>query len=415
LIFKKELSNGLRLLYEQVPSVRSVAIGIWIGTGSKNEGKANNGISHFVEHMLFKGTTKYSAKAIAEVFDRIGGHINAFTSKEYTCYHAKVLDEHIEIALDLLSDMFFNSIFDPGEIEKEKNVVIEEIKMSMDTPDDLVHDLLAQSSFAEHSIGLPILGSEEVLRRLTQKDLTQYVHDYYTVDKTVIAIAGHVPDNVVELVEKRFSSFKRLTKATKEANPVFTNGTALIEKPTEQAHFCIGFPGLLANHPDIYSLILLNNVLGGSMSSRLFQEIREERGLAYSVFSYHTSYTETGMLAIYAGCAPEQVNEVTRLITEMLRDFRKNGITKEELKKGREQLKGNLVLGLESTNSLMSRLGRNELIAGEHLSLEEVLAKIEQVTLESVQRVNEQIFTAKPSFAMVAPDIQIPDSIAHYE
>lgn len=411
MIQRMDCENGVRIVTEKIPSVRSVALGIWVGTGSIHESDTNNGISHFLEHMMFKGTKNRSAKDIAESFDEIGGNVNAFTSKEYTCYYARVLDQHALLALDVLSDMYFHSLFDPDELSKEKNVVIEEISMYEDTPDDLVHDLIAQASYAGHPLGYPILGTEEVLQSLRQEDLFAYVDSHYTPQNTVVTVAGNFDDSLIEAIRQRFSGFSRPGKAAKVASPVFAAGTVAQHKATEQAHLCIALPGFPIGHEDIHSLILLNNILGGSMSSRLFQEIREQRGLAYSVYSYHSAYKETGTFTIYTGTAPERVGQVFDIVTHILADIRENGITEKELNKGKEQLKGSLMLSLESTNSRMSRLGKNELLLGHHLSLDETLAKIDRVTSESISAVAASLFRSRLALAMVSPLEHFPANV----
>lgn len=403
MIERHTCENGLRIVTEKISSVRSVAIGIWVGTGSKYENQQINGISHFLEHMFFKGTTSRSAKEIAEAFDEIGGNVNAFTSKEYTCYYARVLDQHASIALDVLCDMFFHSVFDSGELEKEKNVVIEEINMYEDTPDDLVHDLIAQASYGSHPLGYSILGTEEVLRSLKREDLLTYIEEHYLPGNTVIAVAGNFDDSLVENIKQRFSGFTSKHRSVAVPKPAFDAGVIAHHKKTEQAHLCIALPGFPVGHEEAYSLTLLNNVLGGSMSSRLFQEIREERGLAYSVYSYHSAYKETGTFTIYTGTSPEQVGQVFDIVTHVLRDVAENGITDKELNKGKEQLKGSLMLSLESTSSRMSRLGKNELLLERHLSLDEVIAKIDRVSHESVRAVAREMFRQKMALAMVSP------------
>ncbi|MDR7316010.1 pitrilysin family protein [Brevibacillus nitrificans] len=411
MIQRHTCDNGLRIVTERIPSVRSVALGIWVGTGSKYENDVNNGISHFLEHMFFKGTATRSAKEIAETFDEIGGNVNAFTSKEYTCYYARVLDQHAPIALDVLSDMYFHSVFDAEELEKEKNVVIEEISMYEDTPDDLVHDLIAKASYGNHPLGYTILGTEDVLRSLKRDDLQRYVDQRYLPSNTVITVAGNFEDSLIEDIQKRFSALQRSSILPTLTTPDFAADVIFQQKKTEQAHLCISLPGFKVGHKDTYSLILLNNVLGGSMSSRLFQEIREERGLAYSVYSYHSSYKEAGTFTVYTGTAQEQVGQVFDIVSQVLRDVADHGITDKELNKGKEQLKGSLMLSLESTNSRMSRLGKNELLLERHLNLDEVLAKINSVTNESVLSVAQQLFRSKLAMAMVSPLEGFPPNI----
>lgn len=404
--------NGLRLVMEKIPSVRSISLGIWIGTGSKYESFQNNGISHFIEHMLFKGTSKRTAREIAETFDCIGGNLNAFTSKEYTCYYAKVLDQHLGIAFDVLSDMFFNSTFDSAELEKEKKVVLEELKMYDDAPDDVVHDLISKATHHDHSLGYTILGREEVLQSLTADDLREYIKKHYTPQNTVIAVAGNInEEELIRLTENYFGAFEVVSTPSELLDQSITYDQIFKVKETEQAHFCLGLKGIPINDPAIYPLILLNNVLGGSMSSRLFQTIREERGLAYSVFSYHSSFIETGTFHVYGGTTPNQLEEVYSLTMDILQSLADKGITAKELHNGKEMLKGNLMLSLESTNSRMSRIGKNELLLKRHLTLDEIITKIDALSLVSVNELSHRIFKQKNSFALVSPLDKIPDSI----
>ncbi|RKD24280.1 zinc protease [Ammoniphilus oxalaticus] len=410
MIEKYTLDNGVRVIVEKIPTVRSVALGIWVGTGSRHEEAGNNGISHFTEHMLFKGTKSRSAKEIAESFDHIGGHVNAFTSKEYTCYYARILDEHAPLALDILADMFFHSTFDEEEITKERKVVIEEIKMYDDTPDDLVHDLIAKASFQNNPLGYSILGTEDVLNTFTRDTLIDYVEQRYTPSNLVITAAGNVSDQLLDSIQSYFSTFSRELKPSSGALDArdFDSTVRIRQKETEQAHLCLAFPGLEIGNEDIYSLILTNNILGGSMSSRLFQEVREQRGLAYSVFSYHSSFKDNGMFTVYAGTAPHQLEEMYKVITSTLQQLKRDGMSADELKKGKEQLKGSLMLSLESTNSRMSRLGKNELLLGKHLTLDEILERVDQVSLEHVRSTIFKVLDNKMSIALVSPFEQLP-------
>lgn len=411
LINKYTCKNGVRIVLEQIPTVRSVAIGVWIGTGSRNETEQNNGISHFLEHMFFKGTKTRTAKEIAEAFDSIGGQVNAFTSKEYTCYYAKVLDEHASFALEMLADMFFHSTFVDEELQKERNVVLEEIKMYEDTPDDIVHDLLSKACYANHPLGYPILGTEETLRTFTGDSLRGYMADYYTPDRVVISVAGNVDESFIQQVESYFGFFTAKRKASESSAPSFQPQKLARQKETEQAHLCIGFNGLPVGHPDIYTLIILNNILGGSMSSRLFQEVREQRGLAYSVFSYHSSYQDSGLLAIYAGTGSNQLDLLFETIQETIDKLKEDGITEKELKNSKEQMKGSLMLGLESTNSRMSRNGKNELLLGRHRTLDEIIEEINSVTVEKVNELARRIFAEDCALALISPSGQLPNRI----
>ncbi|MGZ9791394.1 M16 family metallopeptidase [Bacillus atrophaeus] len=402
--------NGVRVVLENNPTVRSVAIGVWIRTGSRHETPEINGISHFLEHMFFKGTSTRSARDIAESFDRIGGQVNAFTSKEYTCYYAKVLDEHANYALDVLADMFFHSSFDENELKKEKNVVYEEIKMYEDAPDDIVHDLLSKATYGNHSLGYPILGTEETLDSFNGDSLRQYMDDFYTPDRVVISIAGNVTDSFIKDVEKWFGTYEARGAASGMKQPEFHYEKLTRKKETEQAHLCLGFNGLEVGHPDIYNLIVLNNVLGGSMSSRLFQDVREDKGLAYSVFSYHSSYEDSGMLTIYGGTGAKQLQLLSETIQETLGTLKRDGITPKELENSKEQMKGNLMLSLESTNSKMSRNGKNELLLGKHKTLDEIINELNEVNLESVNGLARRIFTDDYALALISPSGDMPTS-----
>ncbi|OLS42118.1 pitrilysin family protein [Bacillus sp. MRMR6] len=411
MINKHTCKNGVRIVLENIPTVRSVAIGVWIGTGSRNEIPQTNGVSHFLEHMFFKGTATRSAKEIAESFDSIGGQVNAFTSKEYTCYYAKVLDTHSQFALDVLADMFFNSTFVEEELKKEKNVVLEEIKMYEDTPDDIVHDLLSRAVYGDHPLGYPILGTEETLNTFTGETLKEYMNQRYTPDNVVISVAGNISDSFILEVEKYFGAYEGGNDTSEIPVPVFQSNRISRKKETEQAHLCIGFEGLKVGHEDVYSLIILNNVLGGSMSSRLFQEVREQRGLAYSVFSYHSAYQDNGIVTVYGGTGAKQLDVLYETIRETLDKLKQEGITDKELTNSKEQLKGSLMLSLESTNSRMSRNGKNELLLKRHRSLDEIIEQIDLVTKQSVDGMSRSIFTDKYSVSLISPDGEFPKSL----
>lgn len=411
MIKKYTCQNGVRIVLENIPTVRSVAIGVWIGTGSRNETPANNGISHFLEHMFFKGTKTRTAREIAESFDSIGGQVNAFTSKEYTCYYAKVLDTHADFALEVLSDMFFNSTFVEEELKKEKNVVYEEIKMYEDTPDDIVHDLLSKAIYENHALGYPILGTEDTLATFTGDTMKEYMHNTYTPENVVISIAGNISESFISEVEKYFGSYEGGSQAKDETKPVFHTNRVARKKETEQAHLCIGFEGLQVGHEDIYSLIVLNNVLGGSMSSRLFQDVREQKGLAYSVFSYHSAFQDTGIVTIYGGTGAKQLDELFDTIQETLAKLKAEGITERELTNCKEQLKGSLMLSLESTNSRMSRNGKNELLLKRHRSLDEIVQQIDEVTKPSVDKLANEVFTDQFSVSLISPEGVLPKNL----
>ncbi|MEC0091354.1 M16 family metallopeptidase [Paenibacillus macquariensis] len=398
---KIKLSNGLRVVMEKIPNCRSVSFGIWVKTGSRYENLENNGVSHFIEHMLFKGTERFNAKEIAEQFDAIGGNVNAFTSKEYTCYYAKVLDEHLPIAVDVLADMFFRSNIDDQELSKEKNVILEEISMYEDTPDDIVHDLMATAVYGDHPLAYPILGTRELLEGMNSKHLRAYMDQHYTIENTVISVAGNIDEHLVELLERHFGDFQNHGSESEIVVPEFQSNVLFHKKKTEQNHICMSFPGCSIDDARQYAMVLLNNAIGGGMSSRLFQEIREKHGLAYAVYSYHSSHADNGLFTIYAGTAPKQTKQVMDLTKEVLFDLATKGISDDELRKGKEQLKGSLILSLEGTGSRMNRLGKNELMLGKHYSLDEMIANIEKVSMNDVESLLDHMFSVPTSIAMV--------------
>lgn len=406
MINKITCKNGLRIVSEHIPYVRSVAVGIWVQAGSRYELPEENGLTHFIEHMLFKGTEKRTAKQIAEEFDRIGGNINAFTSKENTCYYAKVLDHHAEHAVEILADMFFHSQFDANEIEKERQVVLEEINMVEDTPDDIVHEYLWQAMYENDPLGSPILGTEETLNSFTKEKILAYMKKHYTPKNVVISVAGNIPEGLIQHIETLFSQLDRnnnekIHVATPNLKPVHVENF----RETEQAHLCLAYPSLSVKADNIYSLVVMNNILGGSMSSRLFQEIREEKGLAYSIYSYHSSYEDTGALAIYGGTSNNQLEELSESIQQTIQSVLEKGFNETEVSNAKEQLKGNLLLGLESSNARMSRNGKNELLYGEHRSLDEVSESIDEVTLQSVMDLATETFSHKPAISIIKPKV----------
>lgn len=402
---KSKLSNGIRVVSERIPYVKSVAVGIWVGAGSRLETEEYSGISHFIEHLYFKGTDKRTAKAIAESLDAVGGQLNAFTSKEQTCYYAKVLDEHLDLALDVLADMFFNSKFEEKEINKEREVIKEEIKMYEDTPDELIHDLFSQTIWADHPLGRPVLGTEETISGFKREDILKYIGDNYTTDNIVIALAGNVDhEKILPQLEKLFGA-REQSSLTKRLEPPKNNAQSYnLYKETAQVQICLGVPGLYQEHPKIYPLYILNSILGGGLSSRLVQEVREDRGLAYSVYSYHSSFSDAGLLTFYAGTRPDNYEKVIQLIIEETSKVSKEGFTDKEIQKAKEQLKGNLYLGLESVGSRMTRLGRNELSLNRFVSPDEVVEKITAVNKEQVQELAQQLFVPeKFTIATIGP------------
>lgn len=394
-MFQKELLvNGMRIVTEEIPYVNSVSLGIWVKVGSRYESIENNGISHFIEHMLFKGTKTRSAKDIANSIDKIGGQLNAFTSKECTCFYAKVLDTHFDIALDVLADMFFNSTFSGVEIDKERGVVMEEISMYEDSPEDLVHDLFSQAVWSGNSLGMSILGTEESLENIDREKIVAYFNENYIPKNIVISVVGNFKHaDVVNKIRKYFdNATHRDSGISQIVIPSFEPKYTLKSKETEQAHLCLGFNGLDINNKAFYPMLVLNNVFGGAMSSRLFQKIREDRGLAYSVFSYPSSFEDCGLFSIYAGSKPDNLKSVAELIMEEIKEMKKAGITDEELYDSKEQLKGSYILGLESTSGRMISIGKSELLLDKIYSPQEILEKIDEVDMDSIKDIIEYLF-----------------------
>ncbi len=394
-MFKRTiLDNGVRIVCEKIPYVRSVSIGIWVGTGSRNENEANNGISHFIEHMLFKGTAKRSAREIAESIDNIGGQINAFTGKECTCYYTKTLDAHIDIALDVLADMFFNSEFAKKDIDVERKVILEEIGMYQDSPEELVHDILSETVWEGDPLGYPILGTQECLNNINKDTIKNYIETNYLPTNTVISVAGNYDDDkLMDRLTGLFKDWKLQKPEMPELEEVcFKSNSRLKDKDTEQVHLCLGFEGVEHGNDNIYTILAINNVFGGGMSSRLFQKIREEKGLVYSIYSYPSSYKNTGLFTIYGGMNPEHLDTVMDLVVKEIKELKKNGLSKDELEKSKEQLKGNYILGLESTSSRMNSIGKSELMLKRIFSPDEILKKIDSISMDSAVEMIDRIF-----------------------
>ena len=404
-ISKTILPNGIRILSERVPYVDSVSVGIWAQAGARDEDKSRLGVSHFVEHMLFKGTGRRTARRIADEMDSLGGNLNAFTDKEFTCYYAKILAEHLPQALDIISDMVLNSVFDSQEIEREKNVVVEEIKRHQDTPEDRVHDMLAQTMWKGHRLGNSVIGSPTVVSKLKREELLQYMRKFYTPNALVISAAGNIEH--VAFVDIVTASFGGLTG--KRPPRIGTDVKARIEermsdKTTEQVHFCLGTAGFPQRSKEKYALAAIDCTLGGGMSSRLFQEIRENRGLAYAIGSYSASYQEAGLFAIYGGTSVENVKLVLDLTQRECENIGKHSVTDEELERAKNQIRGALVLGQESMSNRMSRLARNEMYFGRMVRLPEIVSSITGVSKDDVAAVASQLFTeSKFSLAAIGP------------
>ncbi len=388
------LANGVRLATERMPHVRSVSVGVWLTRGSRHEPPQHPGIAHFVEHMLFKGTPGRTAEEIAQQVDSIGGQIDAFTSKEYAGYYLKVLDEHLPLAVDILADLICNPLFADEDIEREKKVILEEIKMVEDTPDDLVHEIFAEGFWNNHPLGRPILGTPGSVSALDRKTLQEYFADTYVASNFVVVAVGNLEHwRVQELLERALEKAPHNGSEASQAAPVVAPTIQVRKKELEQSHIVFGTEALPQHHPDRYAGYALNTTLGGSMSSRLFQNVREKRGLAYSVFSGLSAYQDAGALSIYAGCANDAVAELIDVVVAEIRQMKAGGLDPVELRRAKDHLKGSLMLGLESTSSRMSHLARQEMYRDQTFSLDDMLAAIEKVTADDVLKLADRFFT----------------------
>jgi predicted Zn-dependent peptidase len=384
---KTTLPNGLRILTEAMPGVRSASVGIWADVGSSVERHEQRGISHLVEHMLFKGTQRRSARQIAETMDGVGGNLNAFTDKETTCYYAKVIDRHVPLALDVLADMFLHSTFDPQELGKEQKVILEEIKMYDDSPDELIHDVFLQTMWSGSGLGEPTIGFAETVLRITPDDLRAHMRGHYAPNSVIVAAAGNVEhDRFVEMACEQFATFKGACTLPDPEGPTTTPAALVRYKDSEQAHVIVGTRGVDVRDDRRYALSLLDTILGGGMSSRLFQEIREQRGLVYSVYTFQAAYRRAGLFGVYAGTSPENVQPCIDVVLEQFERVRNIAIDQKELHLAKEHIKGSLTLSLESSSSRMIRLGRNEFALGRHVTAEEIEHRIDAVTPEDVQQ-----------------------------
>jgi predicted Zn-dependent peptidase len=388
------LDNGVRLVTERIPTLKSVTVGLWVDTGSRDESSAQAGYSHFIEHMFFKGTTTRSATDISREIDALGGEMNAFTTRETTTFYVKVLDQHLPKALDLLSDLFHRSRFGTKEIQKEKQVVLEEIRMVQDDPEDLVQELHTELVMGRHPLGRPILGQESTIARLRREDLLDYIETHYRPQEMVLAVAGNFEQRQLEqTIARTFGRRRQSATAAprKRWPPEVCGGVMMKRKPLEQVHLCLGLKGIAASHNDRYAAYVLNSVLGGSVSSRLFQEIREKRGLAYSIYSCLSGYSDGGTITIYAGTRAREVERVVDLIRREVRKMATHGVERVELKRTKDQMKGSLMLSLESSHSRMNKLAKDELIAGGHTSLEDMLSEIEAITEQQILRLAQDL------------------------
>ena len=394
MIVKEVLANGLTLITESMPHVRSVAMGVWLKRGSRHETPQKTGISHFIEHMVFKGTRNRSAEQIASEVDSIGGHMDAFTAKEYASFHLKVLDEHLPLAVEILGDILLHPLFDPLEMAKEKKVIFEEINMVEDTPDDLVMELFTGAFWPDHPLGRPILGTKHSVSSFRREQLATFFKASYRPANLVVSAAGHLDHRATaELVQRHFGELApggsgRNGGPPRAAVRIVTRS----KRELEQVHLCLGTPAYPQAHDDRYGAYILNTVLGGSMSSRLFQNVREKRGLVYSISSGMTAYSDAGIMSVYAGTSLDSVDEVLRLTIEELRRMKGEPLPEAELRRAKDHLKGSLMLSLENTGSRMSHLARQEIYFGRQFGLDEITAGIERVDREHVQRIANEIF-----------------------
>jgi len=388
------LPNGIKVITEAMSHVRSVSVGVWVGTGSRQETPEQNGISHFIEHMLFKGTSNRSAEEIARSVDSIGGNLDAFTAKEMVCFNTKALDEHLPFAMDVVSDLVLNPLFEAEDIEKEKGVILEEIKMDADNPDYLVHEVFSSNFWKDHPLGRPILGTRETVKKFSQQAIRDYYSSVYTPDNLLLTAAGNLThERLVDLARERFAAVKPGPPLPAIPPPVTHARISLkSKKELEQVHVCLGVPCYPISHEDRFICYVLNTVLGGGMSSRLFQNIRERQGLAYAVFSELNPYLDTGCLAVYAGTSLESAKKVVASVLNEFSELKQNRVPDDELRRAKDHLKGSLMLSLESTSSRMSNLARQEMHFKRFFTLDELVESIEKVTADEVQRVAQDFF-----------------------
>ncbi|WP_285493323.1 pitrilysin family protein [Actinomadura sp. NBRC 104425] len=403
------LPGGLRVVTESMPTVRSAAFGIWAAVGSRDEAPADAGASHYLEHVLFKGTERRSALEISAAVEAVGGDLNAFTAKEYTCYYARVLDSDLPLAADVVCDMVASSLNRPEDVEAERGVILEEIHMRDDDPGDLIHDEFAAALYGDGPLGRPILGTVESINALTRDRIHGYYRERYIPPNLVVAVAGRVDhDEVVRLVQEAYAD--RLTGDAPPSPPRLggepvpvSPSVRVLDKDTEQAHLVLGGVGVARGDDRRFALGVLNAALGGGMSSRLFQEVREKRGLAYSVYSYTSQYADTGVFGVYAGCQPGKVDEVLSICRDQVAAVAERGLTDEELERGKGQLRGGMVLGLEDTGSRMSRIAKSELVYESLLAVDEVLARIDAVTPDDVREVARDVLAGPQALTVIGP------------
>ena len=402
---RSRLASGLRVVTESLPTARSVTIGAWVGSGARDEAPAQSGASHFLEHLLFKGSDTRSAREIAEAVESVGGEMNAFTTHEQTVFYVRLPDTRLELAIDILADVLWSPAFRPDDVDSERQVILEEIGMRDDTPDDLVHDLFMRAHFPEHPLGREVLGDEATITGMSRDGIARYHHAHYEPANIVLAAAGNLThERIIELIESRTPESMPTRPARDHAEPIEPERLAVVHRPTEQAHILLGMRSVPTLDPDRDALTVVNQALGGGMSSRLFQEVREQRGLAYSVYSYRAAFDDSGFLAVYAGTAPERLQETLDVIETELARLVRDGLPAAELDSAKGHLTGSIAMSLETSASRMRRLGRAELVEGEIPSLDEVIARIEAVTADDTRRVIDRVFAnASRTLAVVGP------------
>jgi predicted Zn-dependent peptidase len=392
-INKTILSNGVKIITKKIPHVRSVSMGVWVNVGARDETDDQSGLSHFIEHMIFKGTARRSAYEIAKAFDAIGGHTNAFTSMEHTCYYAKVLDTHLETMVEILSDIFLNSVFDAQEVERERPVIYQEIGMVEDSPEEYLHQVASRNFWGDHPLGRSILGTRKNIKNFKPKTIKAFFNQFYHPERILIAVAGNVDhDGIIDLVGPAFESIHNGHSLPERYRPRIKPADQSLHRDLEQAHICLSTLGLSVTDPQRFAFSLMNTILGGNMSSRLFQEIREQRGLAYSVYSFMASHVDTGMFGVYAGVTPEAVTQTIDLIVRDLKKIMTQPVSATELKDAKEYTKGNLCLATESVDNQMVRLAQNEIHFDKYIPLQSVMDNIEAVTVEEVQNLATELF-----------------------
>jgi predicted Zn-dependent peptidase len=410
-IGRTEFTSGLRVLTERMPGVRSVALGFWVLAGSRDEPPAISGSSHFLEHLLFKGTRDRTARDIAEAFDAVGGDVNAFTAKEYTCFYARVRDRDLPMAVDHLCDMLQNSLIRGGDVDAERQVILEEINMHEDTPDDAIHDLFNEVLWPDHPLGRPILGTVGSITDATPAQIRRFYRRHYVPGNLVVVAAGSLRhEDLVEQIRRRMDTGGVRSEGPAAWNlreigdaPTPSGGTQIRRRKTEQAHIVLGTNGLSRSDPDRFALGIVNVALGGGMSSRLFQEVREKRGLAYSVYSYHTMFVDAGLFATYAGTTPARGKEVLSILRDQLQDVAEGGLTEEEFERAKGHMKGSLVLSLDDPSGRMSRLGKSEISHGEILGVNEMLRRIDAVSFDGAKAVAKRVLSQPMSLAVIGP------------